>query len=614
MTAKIDEIFVLWGTVFAIVDIETDRTLEVWDRIEIVQNELSLSASREAWRLVDRREAQPSGPEAPRRAGTPAAASRSGTRQYLAACTTSDATKRFNPAWPCQASVWDRYGNSVRQDLYATPVSPQWLAETALKGAIHDAFEEAGQSDLVGFLRSPIAVLDAEAFRPFHIDRAVAGASGLVLEGWIPQVGDRQVAVVSGDFSILVTKPALATRLRPDVHEYLSSNGLVKGGSNIHSFAAVLPAEGNESEREFYFLERGPFEDEVKIFGPVRAPVRRNEREALDIVRQFFGDIQSLPASFVDPIYRPFLSLPKTEALAKRFHFGPPVQTGGGLSSIIIPFYGDAFFLNCVYHLQRVLGPGFELILVVDDPRIWPEIYGRLASRSKSITIPTVLLQNADNYGFGRTNNLGFMAASGDVVFLMNSDIMVLDPAPLHEAASAIRARREAGEPELVVGFSLLYEDNTIQHIGMEFTQSSLVGGMHLADHPMKGLPFGLYRGETIRSAPAVTAALMGLSSDLYGRLGGFDTVYERGDFEDADLCLRAEQLGAEMQVFVRPGLYHLERQSIPSMGDGDLRQMVTYMNCVAFNQRWQTRLAPPEPEAKPVRRIQVIKRTAVGA
>ena len=206
------------------------------------------------------------------------------------------------------------------------------------------------------------------------------------------------------------------------------------------------------------------------------------------------------------------------------------------------------------------------------------------------------------------------MAASGDVVFLMNSDIMVMDPAPLHEAADAIRVRQVEGEPDLVVGFSLLYEDNTIQHIGMEFPQSSQVGGMHMADHPMKGLPFGLYRGEAIRSAPAVTAALMGLSSDLYGRLGGFDPVYERGDFEDADLCLRAEQLGAEMQVFVRPGLYHLERQSIPSMGDGDLRQMVTYMNCVAFNQRWQTRLAPPEPEAKPVRRIQVIKRAAVGA
>ena len=68
--------------------------------------------------------------------------------------------------------------------------------------------------------------------------------------------------------------------------------------------------------------------------------------------------------------------------MAKPFRFGPPVPKDEPVTSIIIPFYGDAFFLNCVYHLQRILGTGFELVLVVDDPRIWPEIYGRLASRS----------------------------------------------------------------------------------------------------------------------------------------------------------------------------------------------------------------------------------------
>ncbi|MFD0463204.1 glycosyltransferase family 2 protein [Microvirga aerilata] len=341
--------------------------------------------------------------------------------------------------------------------------------------------------------------------------------------------------------------------------------------------------------------------------------MRRDDNEALQVVRQAYGDLLALPTPVIDAVYRPLLAVPKNEALAKTFRFGPPTPEDEPVTSIVIPFYGDAFFLNCVYHLQRVLGPGFELVLVVDDPRIWPEIFAALSNRSTSITVPTVLLQNAENYGYGRANNLGFMAASGDVVFLMNSDILVMDSAPLEEAAEAIRARRAADEPELVVGFSLLYEDNTIQHIGMAFPTSSAVNNLHLADHPMKGLPFSLYRGESIRSAPAVTAALMGLSSDLYRALGGFDSVYERGDFEDADLCLRAEQLGAEVQVYVRSGLYHLERQSIPKMGDGDLRQMVTYMNCAEFNRRWQTRLSP-QRAARPARRIQVRKRASAGA
>ncbi len=70
--------------------------------------------------------------------------------------------------------------------------------------------------------------------------------------------------------------------------------------------------------------------------------------------------------------------------------------------------------------------------------------------------------------------------------------------------------------------------------------------------------------------------------------------MYERGDFEDADLCLRARQLGAEIQVHVHHGLYHLERQSIPSMGDTDIRSMVTYMNCAEFNRRWEAELTRP--------------------
>jgi hypothetical protein len=121
------------------------------------------------------------------------------------------------------------------------------------------------------------------------------------------------------------------------------------------------------------------------------------------------------------------------------------------------------------------------------------------------------------------------------------------------------------------------------------------MGNLLVADHPMKGLPFEFYEGDTIRPAQAVTAALMALSKDLFQNLDGFDLRFERGDFEDADLCLRARQRGAEIQVHVHPGLYHLERQSIPAMGDHDIRAMVTYMNCAEFNRRWEAELSKPK-------------------
>ncbi|WP_404295215.1 glycosyltransferase family 2 protein (plasmid) [Microvirga sp. RSM25] len=101
----------------------------------------------------------------------------------------------------------------------------------------------------------------------------------------------------------------------------------------------------------------------------------------------------------------------------------------------------------------------------------------------------------------------------------------------------------------------------------------------------------------------AVTGALMALSARLFRDLEGLDTAYERGDFEDADLCLRARQRGAQIWIHVRPGLYHLERQSIRRMGDPEFREMITYMNCVEFNFRWDARLSEglPLPTGSPV-------------
>jgi hypothetical protein len=70
----------------------------------------------------------------------------------------------------------------------------------------------------------------------------------------------------------------------------------------------------------------------------------------------------------------------------------------------------------------------------------------------------------------------------------------------------------------------------------------------------------------------------------------------------------------------VTPGLYHLERQSIPSMGDRAFRAMITHMNCVEFNHRWGDDLSrePAELKEQPMPRVQgrrsitIRKRSAV--
>ncbi|WP_201861477.1 glycosyltransferase family 2 protein [Microvirga soli] len=515
-------------------------------------------------------------------------------RAYLVAFA-DEARRQFSATNPVIVTVQATSAALNERALSISGLAIARLDDPVLKEALRAAVQTAGVPAVAAALDKTIKVEALERFNEVQVTGTILANAGLVLTGRIKGAVRPNMHIVSADLRSWVPPFLIAYHAR-------SHDGAKPGASpegvaqhpDGPDFTAVLSATAGQVAREVYFVEADPAGDATVFYGPLTVNGVNDEQQAFRRVKEAFGPIQSLPRALVQHVYRPILARPKTSARARRFTFGPPIDEAEPLVSIIIPFYGDAFFLNCASHLQRLLGPGFEMILVVDDPRIWPRVYGQLSARRSSIVVPTVLLECEDNYGYARANNLGAMAARGDVLVLMNSDIMVVDVAALNQAAAAIRGRRQAREPEAIIGFSLLFEDDTIQHVGMEFPRSPLVGDMRLADHPLKGLPSALLEGDEGRRVPAVTGALMALSSDLYGTLGGFDAAYERGDFEDADLCLRAQQSGAEIWVHVAPGLYHLERQSIRAMGDAHLREAVTYLNCLTFNARWDAHLSEP--------------------
>jgi GT2 family glycosyltransferase len=621
MNSETSELFDVSGAMVAVVHLSRTGLDDAIDGLMIRQSNLQLTASREQWVKVgsaagsDQAGGQPTPARRSRAVTTP-----EDNRLTYLAVFTGDAVDQVSRDHPVEVAL-QAGGTTVSQSsIPFAALDIARLTDPVFTEALSAGLHTGGSSETAAIMQSAIRIEPIESFGPFGLKDAVRSGVGVVLDGWIADFPKRDVGIVTADLRCWVAPPLVASRPLHDTVDDLPDPNGEGAPAEASGFTAVLAVEGKAGACPFYFVERNPSDHHVTFYGPVTVKSRDNQSKALQLVGQAFGPLQSLPRPLIRQIYHPLLALPKTIARARPFRFGPAVPEGEPLSSIIIPFYGDAFFLNCVFHLQRVLGPAFELVLVCDDARIWPELYAGLSSRSASITVPTVLLQNADNYGYGRANNLGFMVAQGDVIFLMNSDIMVLDPAGLRDAAEAIRARGRTRTPELVVGFSLLYEDDSIQHIGMEFPRSPVVGNLRLADHPMKGLPFALYEGERIRSVPAVTGALMGLSSRLFETLGGFDPVYERGDFEDADLCLRARQRGAEIQLHVTPGLYHLERQSIPGMGDSGFRSMITHMNCVEFNHRWDDELSrepavikqPPLRQPQGRKPITIRKRNAV--
>ena len=102
---------------------------------------------------------------------------------------------------------------------------------------------------------------------------------------------------------------------------------------------------------------------------------------------------------------------------------------------------------------------------------------------------------------------------------------------------------------------------------------------------------------------PAVTGALLMIKKDLFLKIGQFDRAFIKGDFEDADLCLKARMNGGSIGLYKTDGLFHLERQSIRLMDVGSARMALTYLNCITFNERWGKIISHDEtqpPKATP--------------
>jgi len=531
----------------------------------------------------------------------------SGRRSFAALIDDTDSRRGGDPArYSVRIAVAD-FGVSA-DDLTPRRFDVRDLLDDPNTTLLHACLLKAGRLDVAGIIGRTVSGADPGTLR-HSIEASVRAGAASVVAGWIADLQTRRICIVDSNLRACAGAgdgaDRMVVRSRPDIHTALQAEGHRTRGGDGHGFIGVLE-EAHGCGESFYFAETDPRSGHVAFFGPFDKPVIADDTVAADLVSAPFGDVFSTPPDLAEKLFRPIVERPDQALMAERFVYDaagsggeePPVH------SIIIPFYGDAFFLSCVFHLDRLLDRRFEIVIVVDDPELWPQIKSAFDRRRTAIRTRTVLLRNRENYGYANANNLGARAASGSVLILMNSDIFVSNIEALRRAGARILKAAEQGR-DLILGFLLLYEDKSVQHIGMEFVRAPSVSDLYIAQHPMKGLPLDLVESRKDRSVAAATGALLAISADQFRRLGGFDPAYLRGDFEDADLCLRARAAGATIKVLFEPGLYHLERQSFSQMTGDALRRMITYVNCITFNRRWGEELSGPgKPARRRTRRI----------
>ncbi|WP_262265616.1 glycosyltransferase [Microvirga yunnanensis] len=253
-------------------------------------------------------------------------------------------------------------------------------------------------------------------------------------------------------------------------------------------------------------------------------------------------------------------------------------------ASMIIPLYRNLEFLRfqiAAFATDPWIRANAELVYVLDSPEQAQEVEHLLGGLHLIYGLPVILVVMERNGGYARANNVGVSVARGDVLALVNSDIIPVSPGWLEAMASRLNGRRRIG----AVGPKLLFEDGSIQHAGMYFSQDHR--GYWLNQHFHKGMPRDYAPACEERVVPAVTGACLVTTRALFESVGGFTEDYVVGDYEDSDLCLKITMTERKIAYAPDIELYHLERKSM-SLNSEYMRGIAWQYNCALHTERWR--------------------------
>jgi GT2 family glycosyltransferase len=328
-------------------------------------------------------------------------------------------------------------------------------------------------------------------------------------------------------------------------------------------------------------------------------PIARTTIEARRLPNQAIVQVEEVLSAFPNRLFEPRSLLdtcfgPCVQSIWRKHATATPTITRETFGprperpvvSLIIPIYGRWDFIEyqLVQFRKDTLLCASEILYVIDDPSIFDRVREYCRDLHLILDVPFQLVFGHGNLGYAGANNLGAHAASGQYLLLMNSDVLPEQPGWLDALLKLHELTPDAGAISPV----LLYEDGSLQHAGMRFRRLPAWQGLWINEHPGKGLPpQAKGQGKSLTAVQAVTGACLLVRAHTYRHLGGFDTAYIRGDFEDSDFCMRLKRMGLQCYVAADVRLFHLERLSQSLGAHALIRRNLTLYNAWLHSQRW---------------------------
>lgn len=221
-------------------------------------------------------------------------------------------------------------------------------------------------------------------------------------------------------------------------------------------------------------------------------------------------------------------------------------------------------------------------IIVVDHESSDPETLAYLAMRAAQGVIRVV--PHVGEFNWALMNNLAAAQTNADVLIFLNNDTAVITPDWLDELCG------EAMRPGVgVVGARLIYADGAIQHAGFVARDRPeyFMGPEGMGDAGADGGYLG--RHARLHQTAAVTGACMAVRRSVFESLGGFDGARLPVDWNDIDLCLRAQAAGLRVLYDPHATLFHFESRSRGFTRDGEKQERSNKAQALVW-ERWGER------------------------
>src|SRR5579871_249660 len=220
--------------------------------------------------------------------------------------------------------------------------------------------------------------------------------------------------------------------------------------------------------------------------------------------------------------------------------------------SILLVLYNRAeLTLTCLRSLlPRLEEAQAEVVLVDNASR---DETAELLERIEGATV----VRNAENRGFPHGVNQAAEAAWGEYLLLLNNDTEVLDDS-LQTAVNHLEAHDDVG----AVGGRIILLDGNLQEAGCTLWREGHVFQYGRGDNPLS--PEYLFQ----RDVDYCSGAFLMTRRELFWQLGGLDTAFSPGYFEDLDYCVRLWRAGWRIVYLPEVAIRHYENASSDSRKD----------------------------------------------